>query len=334
MIEGQIAIVGGSGYVGSTLARYLDDTFEIRILDMKPVSKDLESRVSFRKCDIRNCDSLKENLKAVDLVINTAIVQIPVINDKKKLGYEVNVVGTQNLCEAVLESSSIRGLLLVGSWHVFGEKEFKGIVNEEYGFRPDKVEERAKFYALTKVAQETIVRTCDEFSEKIFGVIRIGTVLGEEMSKKTAAGAFITEGIEGRRITPFKHSMYRPMLYVDVYDVCQGFKGFAQKIIRGEIDNKLDSLAHVVNLMWSKSITIVDLATIVRNTIIEQTQGKITPEIEIIDQKKPVIYSKEKVITVDCQRAQSLLGINKLTTPQESIARIIRRRLVSQNEHV
>lgn len=330
MSEGQIAIVGGSGFVGSALARYLDDVFEIRILDMKPVSKDLESRVSFRKCDIRNRDSVKENLKGVDLVIHAAIVQIPVINENKRLGYEVNVVGTQNLCEAVLGSSSIRGFLLVGSWHVFGEREFLGTVDEEFGFRPDKTEERAKFYALTKIAQETIVRTYDELSEKIFGVVRIGTVLGEEMSKKTAAGAFITEGIEGRRITPFKHSMFRPMLYVDIRDVCQGFKVFVQKIVCDDVNNKSDSLAHVFNLMWMKSATILNLATIVRNMIIEQTQGKIRPEIEIIDHKKPVIYSKGNVITVDCKKAQSFLGINKLTSPQESIARIIRRKLVSQ----
>jgi hypothetical protein len=37
----------------------------------------------------------------------------------------------------------------------------EGVVDEEFGYRPDKVEERAKIYALSKVCQESVVRlTC------------------------------------------------------------------------------------------------------------------------------------------------------------------------------
>jgi len=332
MSEDEIGIIGGSGFIGSALAEHLGGLFKIRILDVKQVSKDLESKVNFQRCDIRNYNDLKEKLRGVDLVIHTAIIQIPLINENKKLGYEVNVKGIQNVCEAVYNIDSIRGFLLTGSWHVFGEREFRSVINEEFGFRPDKMEERAKFYALTKIAQETIARFYDEISEKVYGIIRIGTVLGEGMPEKTAANIFITEGLKGGIITPFKHSMYRPMLYVDIDDVCKGFEIFAKNILNDRIGKKTESLAHIVNLMWPRSMTILDLARVVRETIIVESQDQIKPEIEVVDKKRPTLYSSNnEIITVDCEQTKRFFELNKLTSPQESIARIVRQRFASKN---
>jgi dTDP-4-dehydrorhamnose reductase len=67
---------------------------------------------------------LKELLQGFDLVINTAVIQVPEINEDKRMGYEVNVLGVQNLCEAVESIGSIKGLLHASSWHVFCEKIF------------------------------------------------------------------------------------------------------------------------------------------------------------------------------------------------------------------
>jgi len=50
---------------------------------------------------------------------------------------------------------------------------------------------------LAKIAQESIVRFYDEMSEKVFGIVRMGTVLGEGMPEKTAANIFITNGLRG-----------------------------------------------------------------------------------------------------------------------------------------
>lgn len=58
-------------------------------------------------------------------------------------------------------------------------------------------------------------------SDKIYGIIRMGTVLGVGMPERPATNIFITRGLRGEPITPYKHSMYRPMLYVDIEDVCK-----------------------------------------------------------------------------------------------------------------
>ena len=324
----KIGIVGGAGFIGTSLARHFVKNFQVNILDVKTPPKDLKEAANYCYCDIRNYKEVMKGLNDVDLVIHTAIVQIPLINEQKKLGYEVNVIGTQNVCRAVEENPKIKGMILAGSWHTIGERELKEVINEEFGFRPDKVESRARLYAFSKIAQEAIMRFYDEMSNKIFGIIRMGTVLGEEMPAETAADMFLEKGLKGEPITPFRHSMYRPMLYVDIEDVCRAYEVYASKILDGKCEKSGNSLAHIVNVYYPKPITILHLAEIVKSAIIECTHGKITPRIEIVDKGLPILFEENDVekMRVDISKARNFLGVKKLKSPQESIHRIVRTR--------
>ena len=325
----KIGIVGGAGFIGSALASYLSKSFRIKILDIKPMPNDLQGRMEYQECDVRRYSEMKRGLKDVDLVIHAAIVQIPLINEAKRLGYEVNILGTQNVCKAVNQIPSIRGMILTGSWHVVGERELRGVIDEEFGFRPDKVEERARLYALCKIGQETIVRVYDEMSEKIYGVIRMGTVLGRGMPEKTAAAIFIMNGLQGKPITPFKHSMYRPMLYSDVNDVCKAFEVYARKILNGEIRKEGVGLSNVVNVCWPQPVTILELAEMVRDAVIKYSKGKIRPGIKVTEKGKPVLFTPEDKdqIKVDISKGKSFLGLKRITNPRETIKRLVKQKI-------
>jgi len=330
----KIGIVGGAGFIGSSLARYLNERFEVKILDIKETAQEL-SDAEFRHCDIRIYEKVKKCTQDLDLVIHAAIVQIPLISEKKKLGYEVNVVGTQNVCEAVDKNPNVKGMILVGSWHTIGEKELKGVIDEEFGFRPDKVEDRARLYALSKIAQESIGRFYDEMSDKIFGVIRMGTVIGEGMPENTAANIFIQRGLKGETITPYKHSMHRPMLYVDIGDISKAFESFALKILNGNIKKESNSLAHIVNVYYPTPITILELAQTVRRAIIKHTQNTVIPKIEIVDTGKQPLFNinDKRQIKVDISRVIKFLGLNRLKNPKETIEDIVRKRIESASIH-
>jgi len=330
----EIAIFGGSGFIGSSLVKYLSDSFKVKVLDRNPVSDHIGRSVNFEFCDIRNYDDVKKGVRDVEVVINTAIVQIPLINEMKRLGYEVNVLGTQNLCEAVERVESVKGMLLAGSWHVFGERGFRGVVDEAFGFRPDKIEDRARVYTLSKIAQETVVRLFDEMSKKIYGAIRMGTVLGEAMAEETAANIFISQGLRGEPITPFRHSMHRPMLYVDVNDVCRAFEAYAKKILNNEVSKEAGSLAHVVNLVWPRPITVIELANIVRDSIMNCSLGRISPEIKIIDTGQPAVYEPDdkETIRVDIGKAKDFLGMQELSSPEKAIERIVKGRIYKSTD--
>jgi nucleoside-diphosphate-sugar epimerase len=320
-----VAIVGGSGFIGLSLANYLSSSYEVGILDTVP-PRDFKGR--FLACDIRDRKSLAESLHGFELVINTAIIQIPAINNKKRLGYEVNVLGLQNLCEVVESSESLRGLLHVGSWHVFGEREFSGTIDEEFGFRPDKVDERARVYALCKITQEAIIRIVQANSNKYYGIIRVGTVLGEGMPKQTAANIFIESALHKQPLTPFRHMQYRPMLYVDIQDVCSAFGTLSSKVLTDDFaKDRITTPA--INLMWPKPVTIIGLAHIVREKVTRLTHGKIKPKIEVIDRNIKPFYSvrdKDR-FRADVSLARKLLKV-QLTHPEKTIERIISARLV------
>lgn len=317
--------------MGSTLAKHFSSDFRVKVLDKNQPPRELENKVEYQQCDIRNYEEIERGLKNVNLVIHTAIVQIPQINESKRLGYEVNVLGTQNICKVVDETPSIKGMILTSSWHLFGEKGLIGVIDEGFGFRPDKVEDRARLYVLSKIAQETVVRYYDEISEKIFGVIRLGTVLGRGMPEKTAANIFITKGIKGVPLTPYKHSMYRPMFYVDANDVSMAFEAYVKKILRNEVRKEMDSLAHVVNLCYPEPITILELAYIVKELISKYSVGKILPEVKIVDAGLPSPFTTrdKELIKVDLGKATSFLGLKRLKSPQDSIEEIIKEKLRS-----
>jgi nucleoside-diphosphate-sugar epimerase len=328
-LKPKIAIVGGSGFIGKSLAEHFSKTFQVEILDIREPLEPLRNGVGYVHCDVTNYQEVVDGLAEVDLVIHTVIVQIPLINEQKSLGYKVNVIGTQNTCSAVENNQRIKGMILAGTWHTIGEKDLKGVINEEFGFRPDKVEDRARLYALSKMAQEAIVRYHDEMSTKIYGVLRMGTVLGEGMPRDTAANIFIERGLRGEPITPFKHSMYRPMLYVDVGDICRAYEAYAFNILNGKLEKSGNSAGHTVNVYYPQPITIFELAEITKRVITKCTNGQLTPKVEILDKGIAPLFEEDDIkrIKVDIDKARSLLGLEKLKSPMESLTEIVTSRL-------
>ncbi len=320
-----IGITGGSGYIGSSLGMHLAGSFDVKLLDVKAPKQKFGDAVSFQVCDVRNYGEVKKALEDVDLLIHVAIVQIPLINEDKRLGYAVDFLGTENVCRAVDESARVKGLILAGSWHTVGERELRGVIDEEFGFRPDKVEDRARLYALAKIAQESVVRFYDEMSEKVFGIIRMGTVLGEGMPEKTAANIFIENGLLGRPLTPYKHSMFRPMLYVDVGDVCRAYENFVRKILKGEVSEEGNSLAHIFNVYYPEPITILELAEVVRVAIVKYSDGQIEPKIDVVDTGQSSVFNEEdrNLIRVDVSKALNFLGLEGLKSPKGSIEELV-----------
>ena len=325
-----IGIFGGSGYVGSAIASQLKNFYNVKIFDVKKPLIEMPG-VEFQIGDIRNQSEVTEFSKDLDVAITTAIIQIPLMNEQKKLGYEVNFIGIQNVCQAVYSNERTKGLIDAGTWHTIGERNLAGIINEEFGFRPDLVEDRARLYALSKVFQESVLRYYSSMSSKIFGVIRMGTVLGEGMPEETAANIFIDRGLKGLSITPYKHSLYRPMLYVDIADICRAYQVYVEKILSASPENS-SSLSNIINLYYPEPITIIDLAKIVQEQIASKTNGTVNPKIDVVDTGQPVLFNEndKSNLRVDISKAMQFLGWNNLISPRESLASIIDGRLKGQ----
>lgn len=323
-----VAIIG-SGFVGTSLAHFLQNHLSVKTFDIVFQSPLLaDSNIPHELIDITDFNSLQK-IGNPKVIIHSAIIQIPKINEDKNLGYNVNVKGTQNICEIVTQNSSIKGMLLISSWHTYGEQQLKGILRENTGYRPDMVEDRARLYALSKTIQECLIRFYDEKTpEKIFGALKIGTVLGEGMPKGTAANLFIEKAFSGEKLTPFKHSMNRPMLYVSITDICKATKNFVNLIIEQKKISE-NSIEHIMNIAYPHPISVLDLAHIISDSVNRYTDGKIKPEISIVDQGLDEVGSStdKDNIELDVSKVQHFLNLKKLTSPQEQIDILIKKKL-------
>lgn len=329
-----VAIIG-AGFVGSSLADYLNDRYSVTTFDVNPTPPLLQTvkNVEHRVCDITDYQEIKRKIGEPRVIVHTAIVQIPAINEMRDRAYQVNVLGTHNISKVAKETSSVSGLILCGSWHVFGERGYETIVDVGFGYRPDKVEERAKLYVISKMIQEGIVRFYNRMVEdKIYGVIRLGTVLGKGMPEKTAANIFVTNGLQGKPITPYKHTMYRPMLYVAMDDVCETFRllidNFAQRDKGDEASND-----HIFNLFYPEPITILELAETVKEAIVLHTQGMVVPRLEIVDTGLSSLFNEDEkqTLSVDISNTLDFFGIDELKSPKETISEIVRKKSQRMN---
>ena len=332
MGEATVVIFGGSGVVGYSVAEHLSSTgyFRPRIADIRE-PPELKPNMEYVGCDVRNRQAVERALKGADVALNMAIIQIPDINERRRLAYEVNILGTINICEAVAKSPTVKGMIQAGSWHVFGDVELRGIIDESFGFRPDKVEPRARLYALHKVGQEVLVRIFDEMCEKPFCVVRQGTVLGKRMPVKAAASIFIEQALRGGPVTPYKHSAHRPMLFAYLGDVCKAFETLVEKVLDGSLRGQGDSLSKVVNICYPESMTVLELAQMVCELVAELTNGRLRPEVQIVNKGLPSLFSSEEKlkIHVDVSRTKELLGLSRLTSPREALREVIEARLTA-----
>jgi len=328
-----LVIFGGSGFIGGAVATFLRAKYHVTVADIRPPAE--SNGVSFIQCDVREKAQVDEALKKASVALYLSIVQIPEINAERLLGYEVNVLGLENVCKGILGSPTAKGMVLAGTWRIFGDKALAGRVDEGFGSRPDAALETARVYVMSKVIQESVVRYYDEMAigtGKVFGVLRLGTVLGVGMSDVHVSSHFVEEGVHGRALRPYRHSMHRPILYVDIEDVCKGFAAFINSIVTGEGGHNVGSLAHVANLFWPEPVSVLDLAKLIKDEVRRQTSRKISPRITLEDKDLPVDYaeSDKRAFHVDSSRSMRFLGLNSLVTPKESVGKLVARSLSDQ----
>ena len=52
------------------------------------------------QCNVRRYSEVKRGLEDAELVIHAAILQIPLINETRRLRFKVKMLGTENVSEA------------------------------------------------------------------------------------------------------------------------------------------------------------------------------------------------------------------------------------------
>lgn len=186
----KIALLGGSGFIGTEFIRQFKDQHEIFIGDIEKSTTYPERSAT---CDIRNKDDLRQFLKGADVVINLAAVHRDDVRPLT-LYHDTNVQGSQNICE-VAEELGIKHQIFTSSVAVYGFQE--GEPNESashdyfnaYGETKSKGEDRYNEWFGQGNADKTLTVIRPTV---VFGPGNRGNVYN--LLKQLASGAFMMIG--------------------------------------------------------------------------------------------------------------------------------------------
>lgn len=160
-----ILILGGAGFLGQSIAKYLSSQqkFKILIGDINPISI---PNVEYVHLDIYDKYALNNILKEVDYVIN-CVGQItnPITNC-----FLMNTFGITNIVNAV--KSTRKKLFHISSISIYGSSSF---VTENSPYKPESP------YATCKSVAESIIRMNLDIND--YCILRIPNLFGEEQIK-------------------------------------------------------------------------------------------------------------------------------------------------------
>ena len=171
-IDGKtILITGGTGTIGSTLAKYILSNYkpkEVRILSSGEYTQCMmrrewegNSNIEFIIGDVRDKERMDEVMKGVDIVIHTAAlkhVHIGVENPTEVI--KTNIDGTDNINNAAIKNN-VEKVLFVSS---------------------DKAVYPVNLYGATKMIGEKLTIEANRGTKTMFSCVRSGNVIGSRGS--------------------------------------------------------------------------------------------------------------------------------------------------------
>lgn len=246
-------ITGGKGFVGPHLKTYLETQgFEVIAVDKEDF-------------DILDKDSVFKFISEnnFDHIYHLAGFSSPRLSfEKPQLCHDVNVIGTKNLLDAVVESNSKPKILIVSSAHVYGEPKYLPI-DEHHNTDPT-----TSPYAKSRIDQEKLTQKYQlpiivSRSFNHTGPGRQPIFICSEFAKKIAE---IEKGIRSLIIEVFDLKTERD--FTDVRDMVKAYYIALEKADIGEI----------YNICSGKSYSAQNILDILLSFTDKEIQIKETPK--------------------------------------------------------
>lgn len=183
----KVLVTGHTGFKGSWLCKLLENYgAEVIGYSLNPPTEpslfkiaNIESDVKSIIGDIRDLSKLKEVFDDFQPEIVLHLAAQPIVRDSYKdpvYTYEINVIGTVNICECVRKSSSVKSFLNVTTDKVYLNKEW------EWGYRENEELDGFDPYSNSKSCSELVTHSYKRsfFDEKGIAVstARAGNVIG------------------------------------------------------------------------------------------------------------------------------------------------------------
>jgi nucleoside-diphosphate-sugar epimerase len=244
MINLNILITGGAGYLGSTLSqKLLSKGHKIRVLDdlwygKEPIQECLKNEnFELIQDDLRNLTTIVKSLKEIDGVIHLAsVVGMPASSIEPRTSEEINYLVTKNIAE-LCTLHEIPTYVFSSTCSVYGSQP-KTMITEKSKVSP------MDYYAKQKYLSERAINWLNTAPT----ILRFGTLFGysKRMRFDLVINLFIAQSILENKITVFGGNQFRPFLHV---------KDAAESLVFA-IEKDLTGTYNVI----SENMTILDAA--------------------------------------------------------------------------
>ena len=289
-------ITGANGFLGNNIVRKLvkNEENEVRALVLP---EDNLNSLKGLNCKIYKGDvTKKESLSSIFEVPENAELYVihcaAIVYIKTKYNpkvYEVNVNGTKNVIDKVLEKNA--KLVYVNSVHAITEKPNNELITEISNFEPEKVEGQ---YAKTKAEIANYVLEMVKNKNLNACIVHPSGIIGPNDFGSSHLTQLIIDFANGR-LTACVKGGYD---FVDVRDVADGIISACDKGKKGE--------CYILSNRYVEIKELLDIISEVRNTkkirtILPMWLAKLTAplsEIYYAILKEPPIYTKYSLYTL------------------------------------
>lgn len=289
----KVLIIGGGGYVGARLQKYLTQFgFKLRIFDTfwYPAGKNLNidrSRIEYITGDVRNLDLVKISLKDVDACIHLACISNdPTFELDPSFAKSINYSVFPDFIE-LLNKSDVKRFIYASSSSVYGVKT-EPIVSEDLECEP--LTDYSKF----KLACEEYVKS--HVSKKIVStILRPSTVCGYSPRQRfdLVVNLLTITALTKGEIVVDGGEQFRPNLHIEDMIRCY------RKILTSDIKKVQGEVFNVAG----ENLKVIEIAQIVREVVGQECQIKIK---EIVDPRSYRISGAKIAKKIDFRPIKSV----------------------------
>ncbi len=277
----KVLVIGGAGYIGSTVARQLwDQGYDVTVLDsllfgddaLKPLLN--QPRFTLIEGDIRDEAILAKIVPGHDAVcLLAAIVGEPACNRDPKEAIDVNLHGTRKVVQAV-QDAGIERFIFASTCSNYGVSGEDGLVNEQAPLQPIST------YSETKVTAEgeILAAKSETFHPTI---LRFSTAFGisARMRFDLLVSDFTLAAQRDGKIVIYGGHLWRPFVHVrDIAAAVQTVIEVDVDIVSGEVFNIGTNDANVQKIQLAEHVQ-----EHIPNTDIEAIQSNVDPRSYRVD---------------------------------------------------
>lgn len=286
----KILITGGLGNLGLWITEYLSKkNYEIYVLSTRSNLDSILIERNFQviRGDIRDFTNLQILIPSeIDYIIHLASFNDYFLPDYPKKALEINSLGTRNILE-IAKEGKIKRFIYFSTFHVYGASE--GYISEETPTKPKND------YAITHLFAEQYIQMFSDNYNIPYTIFRLTNSYGAPKDINSSKWYLVLNDLSKMALEKGKIILKGNGLqrrdFVSMFDVCRVVEQSLNFVENG-----------IYNLGYGKSLSILEIANIVRDVYREEFQKEIEIIINHQDTTKP------QNLEVDISKIQKLIN--------------------------